>query len=130
MNREGLMDTRDVKKAIRDEAHARRRAQENKDALSEIICGKFTALDEFARARCVMAYIDVRAEVRTRQHLPRLLEGDKPYLNNPNDLLDPWGNPYVVLIPGEVNYDFDIVSYGADGQPGGEGEDSDIYSGS
>jgi 5-formyltetrahydrofolate cyclo-ligase len=45
MNREGLMDPRDVKKAIRDQAHANRRAQENKDALSQVICEKFTALE-------------------------------------------------------------------------------------
>jgi general secretion pathway protein G len=40
--------------------------------------------------------------------------------------MDPWENPYVVRTPGEINVDFDIVSYGADGQPGGEGEDADI----
>jgi 5-formyltetrahydrofolate cyclo-ligase len=77
MNREGLLDPRDVKKAIRDQAHANRRAQENKDALSQVICEKFTALDEFAAARCVMVYIDVRAEVRTRHHLPKLLGGPR-----------------------------------------------------
>lgn len=42
------------------------------------------------------------------------------------DLIDPWGNPYVIRVPGEVNPDFDIISYGADGQPGGEGYDEDI----
>lgn len=61
--------------------------------------------------------------------LSMLLDGTKPYLNNPQDLLDPWGNPYVLIIPGVVNFDFDIVSFGADGQPGGEDEDADIYSG-
>lgn len=71
------MNQKDVKKTIRDEAHANRRAQESKDALSEAICEKFTALDEVAAARSVMVYIDVRAEVRTRHHLPKLLGGDK-----------------------------------------------------
>lgn len=42
------------------------------------------------------------------------------------DLVDPWGNPYVIIVPGIENPDFDIVSYGADGQPGGEGYDADI----
>lgn len=42
------------------------------------------------------------------------------------DLIDPWGNPYVIIVPGIENPDFDIVSYGADGQPGGEGYDADI----
>lgn len=38
---------------------------------------------------------------------------------------DPWGNPYVYLSPG-VHGDYDLLSYGADGQPGGEGDDADI----
>ncbi|MGQ9523391.1 MAG: type II secretion system major pseudopilin GspG [Armatimonadota bacterium] len=41
---------------------------------------------------------------------------------------DPWGNDYVYVCPGEHNPDFDIASYGKDGQPGGEGEDADIVS--
>lgn len=41
---------------------------------------------------------------------------------------DPWGNEYVYTSPGEHNPDFDIVSYGKDGQPGGEGEDADVVS--
>ena len=38
---------------------------------------------------------------------------------------DPWGNPYVYLSPG-VYGDYDLLSYGADGQPGGEGDNADI----
>ncbi|HMB16308.1 MAG TPA: type II secretion system major pseudopilin GspG [Pelovirga sp.] len=38
---------------------------------------------------------------------------------------DPWGNPYVYLSPG-VHGDYDLLSYGADGQPGGEGDNADI----
>ena len=49
-----------------------------------------------------------------------------PYLNSEDDFLDPWGNPYVLRVPGTKNVDFDIVSYGADGQAGGEGEAADI----
>ena len=41
---------------------------------------------------------------------------------------DPWGNDYVYVSPGEHNADFDIVSYGKDGQPGGTGENADITS--
>jgi 5-formyltetrahydrofolate cyclo-ligase len=86
MNPERLMDQADVKKAIREQAHANRRAQEDKEALSEAICEQFTAQSEFAAAECVMVYIDVRAEVRTRHHLPKLLAGDKrivvPYCVN------------------------------------------------
>jgi len=38
---------------------------------------------------------------------------------------DPWGNSFVYLSPG-MHSDFDIISYGADGTPGGEGFDVDI----
>lgn len=38
---------------------------------------------------------------------------------------DPWGFEYVYISPGLEN-DYDIISYGADGQPGGEGYDADI----
>lgn len=41
--------------------------------------------------------------------------------------LDPWGNPYKYTCPGEHG-DFDLVSLGADGNSGGEGEDLDIVS--
>ncbi|HRJ50607.1 MAG: type II secretion system major pseudopilin GspG [Phycisphaeraceae bacterium] len=52
--------------------------------------------------------------------------GKGPYVNNPQELLDPWGNAFELRIPGEKNVDFDVISYGADGQPGGEGENADI----
>ena len=50
----------------------------------------------------------------------------EPYVNNADALLDPWGNEFILVVPGERNLDFDIVSYGRDGEPGGEGEDADI----
>lgn len=40
---------------------------------------------------------------------------------------DPWGNDYIYLAPG-ANADFEIVSYGADGVPGGEDINRDIKS--
>lgn len=40
---------------------------------------------------------------------------------------DPWGNPYQYLNPG-VRGEIDVFSYGADGAPGGEGNDADIGS--
>lgn len=51
---------------------------------------------------------------------------DGPYL--PKDVpLDPWGHRYVYRCPGEHG-DFDIISLGADGAEGGEGEDEDVAS--
>jgi general secretion pathway protein G len=42
-------------------------------------------------------------------------------------LRDPWGRPYVYERPGRVHPDgFDVRSYGADGQPGGSGENADL----
>ena len=40
---------------------------------------------------------------------------------------DPWENDYIYLCPG-LQGDFDLVSYGADGQPGGEDKNADINS--
>ena len=40
---------------------------------------------------------------------------------------DPWSNEYIYLSPG-THGDYDIISYGADGEPGGEGKNKDITS--
>lgn len=40
---------------------------------------------------------------------------------------DPWGTPYVYISPGSHG-DFDLISYGADAEPGGEGKNADIES--
>jgi general secretion pathway protein G len=49
----------------------------------------------------------------------------KPYLDKLP--ADPWGRPYQYLNPG-LKGEIDVFSYGADGQPGGEGNDADIGS--
>lgn len=41
---------------------------------------------------------------------------------------DPWGQPYRYQSPGENGRDYDIVSFGKDGQPGGTGDATDITS--
>ena len=47
----------------------------------------------------------------------------KSYLDQlPND---PWGKPYAYLNPG-IKSEVDVMSFGADGQPGGEGKNADI----
>jgi general secretion pathway protein G len=49
----------------------------------------------------------------------------KPYIDKlPND---PWGRPYQYMNPG-VKGEIDVLSLGADGQPGGEGKNADIGS--
>jgi general secretion pathway protein G len=48
-----------------------------------------------------------------------------PYLRRNELPQDPWRNDYQYKFPGE-NGDFDVLSYGADGRPGGEGDNADI----
>ncbi len=47
-----------------------------------------------------------------------------PYIK-PSVPKDPWGNDYIYTMPGEHG-EYDLSSYGADGQPGGSGENADI----
>ena len=50
-----------------------------------------------------------------------------PYLKKKFIPKDPWGNNYVYIHPGEHG-DYDIISYGADGNSGGDGESKDVAS--
>lgn len=50
-----------------------------------------------------------------------------PYLKKAKLPKDPWGHDYVYVCPGQHG-DFDIISYGSDGQPGGTGDAADINS--
>jgi len=65
-------------------------------------------------------------EAPTVGQLPRAWR-DGGYLEKGKVPKDPWGNEYVYLSPG-VQDDYDLSSYGADGEPGGEGYDADINS--
>lgn len=50
------------------------------------------------------------------------------YLNSRNLPLDPWKRPYIYLCPGRQNEPFEILTYGADGEPGGDSANADISS--
>jgi general secretion pathway protein G len=74
----------------------------------------------------------------TEQGLQALVQppssGDTPkhwrkggYLEKGKVPKDPWGHDFVYLCPG-VHDDFDLISYGADGVPGGEDKNADINS--
>jgi len=67
----------ELKTAIRKQAHENRRAQAEKDAVSDIIVNRFMDLAEYHSANTVMFYVDVRDEVRTRQALPAALASGK-----------------------------------------------------
>lgn len=49
-----------------------------------------------------------------------------PYLEDGDVPTDPWGNAYLYKIPGEGDAPYQITSLGADGAPGGDGENADI----
>jgi general secretion pathway protein G len=57
---------------------------------------------------------------------PGIENWDGPYLkkNLPND---PWGKPYLYTAPG-AHGEYDLISYGKDNKPGGDGEDRDLVS--
>ncbi len=59
-----------------------------------------------------------KVEVEENSFLSRMLVRD-------GVPIDPWGNPYIFKYPGQKK-EFDLVSYGADSEIGGFGEDSDI----
>jgi len=57
---------------------------------------------------------------------PKWREGG--YLEGTSVPKDPWGNPYNYVSPSEDGKDYEIVSYGRTGQPGGAGRDASISS--
>jgi 5-formyltetrahydrofolate cyclo-ligase len=68
---------RERKARMRRQAYDARNAQPDKDTVSRVIVERFAALPEYATARTVMWYLDVRSEVRTRHKIGEALGGDK-----------------------------------------------------
>jgi general secretion pathway protein G len=63
--------------------------------------------------------------LRAKPPNARLWQG--PYL--PQEIpVDPWGYPYIYKYPGEHGDEPDVVSFGADGKPGGDDINADIVS--
>ncbi len=50
---------------------------------------------------------------------------DGPYWKNQNLPKDPWSRDYIYVVPGQHG-EYDLISYGSDGLPGGTGEAADI----
>lgn len=109
-------------------------------------------LENVDKARATRAGSDIRA-IETALDLYRLdnfkypttEQGLEALVKKPNDPSltnyraggylkslpkDPWGNIYHYTSPGEDGRDYDIISYGRDGKPGGDGYDADISSAS
>lgn len=65
------------KDEIRKAAHAARKNQAYKESISKRITDRVMAMPEYQAARCVMWYVDVRDEARTRHALPDAVASDK-----------------------------------------------------
>ena len=83
-----------------------------------------TALDSFRLS--VGRYPSTAEGMQALRTNPGIDLWDGPYLRK-DVPMDPWGRPYVYNCPGQHG-DYDLVSLGADGQEGGEGENADVVS--
>ena len=76
----------------------------------------------------MLTYPDVRAGLAALVQLPDGADNPDRYRQGGYIRTlpaDPWGNPYVYVVPGEARA-FDLYSLGGDGRPGGEGLAADI----
>lgn len=99
-------------------AVARAQIQVFKTALERyrLIHGAYPTQEQGLNALC---------QVPTREPIPRDYP-DGGYLDRAAVPLDPWGNDYVYLIPAPADGAYELVSYGADGEPGGVNEAADL----
>ena len=68
--------------------------------------------------------LEALVEAPSVGQLPRAWR-DGGYLEKGRVPKDPWENEFIYLSPG-ANSDFDLISYGADGEPGGEDVNEDV----
>ena len=91
--------------------------------------GTAKAQIEMLGTACDTFRLDMRRYPKDLEELVRKPSDDKnwegPYLKKELPK-DPWDRPYIYKCPGDEGRDYDIMSYGADGQPGGDGENADI----
>ncbi|MDA3961796.1 MAG: type II secretion system major pseudopilin GspG [Planctomycetota bacterium] len=101
------------------------------------LSGKFgKARHEIARTQIGQLVGAVELFQMEQKRLPSSSEGlqalsaaaDASYYLEASKLQDPWGKPYLYVVPGPAGVPFEIITYGADGQPGGESENADISS--
>ena len=105
-------------------------------------------LDKPEKARRVKAMADIRSMQQAlalfksdTNRFPTTSEGLQALVTNPGNVknydsdgylervpLDPWGNPYVYISPGLHSKDYDLESFGKDGEDGGIEDDADVES--
>jgi 5-formyltetrahydrofolate cyclo-ligase len=71
--KDSIMDIREQKQQLRQQAFASRAAQEDKDGVSRRILARLFELPAYQQARTVMLYLGIRSEVRTREQIPEIL---------------------------------------------------------
>lgn len=83
------------------------------------------------RGALQLLYIDVGRFPTDAEGLASLIEQPGtmtnwrgPYLSDPDSLLDPWGRRFVYELNSQR--EFELMSLGRDGEPGGSGDDADI----
>jgi general secretion pathway protein G len=104
---------RGLGKAKRDIARAKMAIIEDSLARFYIHCGRYPTDSEGLEVLLVAP-----ADVEDKWN--------GPYLKR-SEMLDPWDNPYIYVSEGVYNPgSFDLISFGADGQEGGEGDNVDI----
>ncbi len=101
------------------------------------ITAKFgKAKHEIAKTQIAGIVAQVQAFQLERRAIPSASQGLKALTDAPaatyyldaDRLQDPWGNTYRYLVPGPSGQAFEIMTYGADNQAGGDGENADISS--
>jgi len=104
------------------------------------IAGKMgKAKSEIARTQIGQIVAQVQTYQLDKRALPTAAQGlatltspaadpAASYFLEPGKIIDPWGNAYLYVIPGPAGHPFEVISYGADGQPGGKGDAMDISS--
>ena len=87
----------------------------------------FSAVRYLEQARTASARAQIAALWEKPTLAPTPDRWNGPYLGRPLGV-DPWGSAFVYRRPGPAGLAFEVVSYGADGTPGGSGRDADISS--
>lgn len=89
----------------------------------------FGALDDADQTKAMAEIQAMKSAVtaymlKNNRKLPNTLDEIAPFMDPPKVPQDPWGNAYVYTKEGTRS--FKIVSYGADGAPGGDGVNADV----
>ena len=113
--------------------------------LAALVAPRFIRQEEKAKLKATKAQIELLGTALDTLRLdagryPTTQEGPEALRTRPSGLdkwdgpylkkevpLDPWGKPYIYRSPSEHG-PYDLVSYGADGAPGGEADNADITS--